>query len=256
MEKLVLFITLIVFSFARAGLNDGLVAYYQLNNNAADSSGGSHPGTIYGNPDWSSQGHIDGSIDMDGDGDYVLIAGYPGITGSGTRACSAWIRTSNVSSFNHAIVSWGNGSTTDQNWVMGLFTDGTIGVSTYSRHIKGLTSIADGAWHHVAAVLPEGMTTVGQVQLYVDGVLLTQQQTFSNYPSHQINTSSGNVVIGGYNLDGVYRSFFDGNIDDVRIYDRTLSPDEVMQIYTIPEPCTLLLLGLGGLILRRRQRGL
>ena len=47
--------------------------------------------------------------------------------------------------------------------------------------------------------------------------------------------------------------FFNGLIDDVAVYNRALSAQEIYQIYSIPEPATLLLLGLGGLALRKRR---
>jgi len=45
---------------------------------------------------------------------------------------------------------------------------------------------------------------------------------------------------------------FNGKIDDMFIYDRALTVTEVNELYNIPEPCTLLLFGLGGLLIRKR----
>ena len=43
-----------------------------------------------------------------------------------------------------------------------------------------------------------------------------------------------------------------GRLDDIRIFDHTLDASEVEALYNVPEPATLLLLSVGGLLLRRR----
>ena len=48
-------------------------------------------------------------------------------------------------------------------------------------------------------------------------------------------------------------SAFYGVIDDVYIYNRGLAPMEIIELYNIPEPATLFMLGIGAVIVRRKQ---
>jgi len=59
------------------------------------------------------------------------------------------------------------------------------------------------------------------------------------------------LYIGREEVKGELRGSFYGAIDDVRIYDNALSPAEVMAL--VPEPATVLLLGAGLCLIRRRR---
>jgi hypothetical protein len=88
----------------------------------------------------------------------------------------------------------------------------------------------------------------GAIRIYLNG----QLDTFSNdgygIPS-QINAP---IAISKTNPD--FSFFFKGLIDDVRIYNRALSAEEVSQLYSIPEPSTIILLGIGWITLCKRCR--
>ncbi len=81
--------------------------------------------------------------------------------------------------------------------------------------------------------------------LYMDGSLVS----VSEINSYAYSSSSANWLIGRRPVDPVY---FNGLIDDVRIYNHALSETEVAQI--IPEPATALLLGFGAMMLRRKKQ--
>jgi len=49
-------------------------------------------------------------------------------------------------------------------------------------------------------------------------------------------------------------NYFLGDIDELRIYSRALTADEISTLYTIPEPATLSLLALGGIALLRKRK--
>jgi hypothetical protein len=88
------------------------------------------------------------------------------------------------------------------------------------------------SWHHVAVVENGASST-----FYIDGTPVETVWDESHLTSPPIGNSYP-MLIGARN-DGL---FFDGMIDDVRIYNRSLTAEEIR---TIPEPATLLLFGLG-----------
>jgi len=118
-----------------------------------------------------------------------------------------------------------------QQWMFRTESDGTLGVGVWGGYIKTSETINDGQWHHVAAVLSDdGSPDVSEIQLYIDGILETSPYV-SN--SRQIQTSAFEPVLIGARLDtdGVtYVQHFDGFIDEVRIYERALSPEEILML--------------------------
>ncbi len=79
-------------------------------------------------------------------------------------------------------------------------------------------SPSNNHWHHIVAT-----QTGTTASLYVDGVLVNTATVAA------IGNGSGPIYIGRYN-SGYY---FNGSIDDVRIYNRALSAQEVQQLYKL-----------------------
>jgi hypothetical protein len=174
------------------------------------------------NSDWVA-GKMGNALDFDGLDDYVETAGYKGVTGTTSRTCTAWINTSTV---NGSILTWGNTSISGGGWDFRLQDFGgypgrlTLGVK--SGYMASRQNLADGNWHHVAAVLEgDGTPSIADIKLYIDGV----EETAVDTVDHPVNTVSfQDVTMGASSWD------FDGLIDEVRIYDRALSATEIMEI--------------------------
>jgi len=83
--------------------------------------------------------------------------------------------------------------------------------------------VNDGGWHHVAAVLVnDGTPDASEIKLYVDGI----PEIGTTSASRQIITASvENVKIGADKTGG--GGYFNGRLDEVRIYERALSWVEI-----------------------------
>jgi hypothetical protein len=180
-----------------------------------------HPGTIYNMQDTTRvYGPENKALQFDGVNDYVEIAGYKGVTGTQSRTCTAWVKTTRPSTA--FIVNWGHPSNTGAKWLIRLHDTGALRLSVNDGNIWGVTNLADGRWHHIAVVLSDdGSPDVSEVKLYADGKL----EAVGSLLSCAVDTASDqNVKIGA---DSANTLFFKGVIDDMRIYSRALTADEI-----------------------------
>ena len=156
------------------------------------------------------------SIQFDGIQDY-LDAGDVLDLNSTAFTISAWIKRNNT---NASIVSKrDSGYTTGYNF--GINASGRLEMSWNggSEIITSSIVIPTSIWHHVAVIF-DGTTA----KLYIDGVEDVTQTTALNTPV--TNTESFLIAAAdGNELNTT--SFFDGNIDEVRIWDVALTQDQL-----------------------------
>jgi len=118
-----------------------------------------------------------------------------------------------------------------------VLDDGNLRLGVGGGGINGSTIVADGEWHHVAAVLQsDGTPDVSDIKLYVDGIeesttSRTQRINTVGYANVQIGVFGG---VGGW-LDGDRLAwpptdsgcYFEGAIDEVRIWNVARSKDQI-----------------------------
>jgi hypothetical protein len=186
-----------------------------------DISGNNNNGTLTNGPTFSGIGK-QASIVFDGVDDYVEAPNNPSINLTETGgAINTWIKTntSATSSINGNLVAktdvYSNGY-----WLVKYYDKVRISLfGTGNLEMVGVRSITDNIWHHIVATW-----TSTQLTIYIDGTLdKTQSYNFT------FTTSADLLYIGRQKTAG--EGFFKGNISNVQIYNRTLSPAEVLQNY-------------------------
>ncbi|MCF7954626.1 MAG: hypothetical protein K9M75_02375 [Phycisphaerae bacterium] len=201
-----------------------LMGHWVMNGDALDSTYYANHGIVHGSPVWEPSQHSGGSMVFDGIDDYIDIEGYKGVTGRQSRTVSAWIKTSSVSGI---IVSWGNSSYNGSKWIVRVSSTGTLRAEVGGGYISGTTDLtANDQWHHIAVVWRnDGSPDISEVKLYVDG----QPESVADVKAKPINTATDeDVSIGTYQAGSA--PFFNGLIDDVRIYRRALTQGEILEL--------------------------
>lgn len=149
---------------------------------------------------------------------YLSIPGYTGINGAGARTVAMWTKTTTaaIQTFAH----WGASGTLSRASFK-MQSSGVIRFEYQGGGHNGIVPVNDGEWHHIAYTY-DGNT----IKLYVDGV-----EDFS-VSDIVINTSIAgetDVYIGSQAGSAKYI----GSLDDVRVFDVALTPEEVLILSNI-----------------------
>jgi len=194
---------------------DGLIAWWSGDGHALDLIGANH-GILMNGATYAT-GRVSQAFSFDGVDDFVSV---PGTFGGGPEVTvEAWVKTRAVTGYFQEIVASGN-------YPVGEFVHlqlcdyGNIGVYTDGGGVVFLPVISPsptGVYRHIALSVKPGDT-----RLYLDGNLVgSNPQTFSFIvPTTNLRIGSG--------YDG---RFFNGDIDEVSIYNRALSSSEIAAIY-------------------------
>jgi len=188
-----------------------------------DSSGHSRNGTLKEDLSFdkdSAQGRTGKALKFSDDG-YIEITKYKGVMGTQARTVAAWIKTKND---NGEIISWG----TDDFGKMFTFgfIRGRIGITPNGGYYYMNDPVDDDKWHHMAVVVKEA-----ELPNLHDDVVLYKDGTIAEV--HDIGLLDLWPIDTGSDLDVRIGMEFKGLIDDVRIYDRALSDQEVLALFKL-----------------------
>jgi len=148
-----------------------------------------------------------------------------GLSGGTARSVSAWIKTTNNSTTQFI---FGSGTQAAyQVFAVHLSPTGKVSVS-YSASQLDTTStpINNNQWHHIAVTFSGGSTA--NTVLYVDGVSQTLTEIGS---AGTVNTGNQNYAIGYNSPNPSFPFYFNGSIDQVRIFNTALNSTQVSELY-------------------------
>jgi len=191
---------------------------------AADASRHSRNGTLKGDLSFETSsvaGKTGKAIKLEGGDGLIEIAGYKGVTETRPRTVAAWIKTETT---RGQIISWGT-EDFGKMWNFG-FIRGRVGVTPHGGYLYMNAETHDNEWHHVAAVVraAELPNLYDDVTLYLDGAIAE---------IHDIGLLDLWPLETGNELDVRIGPGFQGCLDDVRIYDRPLSDEEVQVLFRL-----------------------
>jgi YD repeat-containing protein len=181
-----------------------------------DRTGRGYTGTVAG-ATWSASGRYGGALSFDGVNDLVTIADAADLDLTTAMTIEAWVRpVAGTSDWRTVLMK-----ERPDGLCYALYADnaasrpsGYLRVGSSDAQATGTAALAANTWAHLA------MTYDGTIgRLYVNG---TQVATVS--PGGAMTTSAGALVLGG---NSVWGEYFAGLIDDVRIYDRVLTPAQL-----------------------------
>ena len=191
-----------------------------------DSSGNGNSGTWNGNTT-SAAGKFGNGVTFDGTTDYINM-GTPASLSDlplSDFSTSMWIKPNSPVDYDRLIDKRG----TSGGWTFYSRSSGNIGLlvsqSSAAQAESGSNGVTNASWNFVTAVYTQ---STGSIKLYINASETSYSLNTTGSGSYT-SDSSKNIAVGARN-DGILLDY-PGSMDDVRVYNRALSPKEVRDLY-------------------------
>ena len=218
---------------AQSFITNGLVAYYPFNGNANDASGNSNNATtVQATLTTDRYGNLNSAYSFNGTNSYIGFTNVP-TTQVDNWSITAWVKPSSLNQVGIAVALGYDDGNTGNGYSLGITGTGfatpgnqfwgLFGGVTYVGFINGGFAFTEtNQWYQIVMLRNSGVTT-----FFVNGVPMTNSTSITPFTPTGFRIGSNNGI-----------RFFNGAIDDVRIYNRALSTNEVEQLYAVEEYCS------------------
>jgi len=204
-----------------SSLWDGLVGYWPFDINGRDVSGNNNDGTVNG-ATFNSSGKLGGAYTFDGSNDYIQISN----------------QTLTNSTQNFTIMVWFQNTFKASQQLINLEYDGTIKIGLQLRRGAGDPKAIFPCWGNgTIADCQSSFTFPNYDNEFYHAVITYNQGNMTLYinASQKGSYNRPNIIFN--NVTGTYSisassTAFNGTLDNVRIYNRTLSQGEISEIYS------------------------
>ena len=228
-------------------LKIGLLAYYTFNNTGVDSSGNKNNASLYNITSAPDRfGNVTGAYSFNGTSSYLSVPDNQSLRLSNTDfTINAWINTVTYSSTYAENILAKRITGPNNGWIFGILgtavsPTGVIDFGPGGGAVNsfGTSTVSVNQWHMLTIVY-----TVSKLQMnmYVDGAQIGtvtgsySDGFFSNSSTGVVSpnaSENASMYIGRDDPSQPDGYFFNGSMDDIRIYSRGISSKQIQQLYT------------------------
>ena len=222
-------------SLSKPSLMDGLLLWYPLDGNTSDMSGNDRHATL-NNANGTTTGFVNGKIlkalDLDGVDDYLSVPHDSGLDLRRTLSLSMWLKLDAIPSTGYSAIMYkgggsGGSSRTYSLWLENgsRFIHATSADSTDQQYANSANSaFTNNSWMHLVMLLDRYN---GSIQVFKDKALVAN----STVRSTNTVSSQNPLLFGKSQESNSDFSVINGQMDDIRLYDRVLYSFEIEDLF-------------------------
>jgi len=215
---------------------NGLIGFWPFNNNANDQSVNANNGTVMGATSTSDRfNNPNSAYHYNGFSDYIIVPDNPTLSGFNDMSISVWIKVNAFAGIQAIVAKWyqewdcNNNSDTYE----AALVNSQVQFATNNNNISAFfspPSLAAGdlnVWKHLVYI--HNSQTGGSI--YINAVLAATDPVTGPICNSINSMYFGADYDGNPNANVVHR-YFNGDIDDIGMWNRVITPCEIQQLYT------------------------
>jgi parallel beta-helix repeat protein len=234
-------------------ITSGLEGWWKLDGDGSNSSGGFHDAQLFGGPVFV-QAKIGEGLDFDGLDDYAQVS-YSSDLNPNTFSVACWVKVQGGAGTEWTVVSsqrideilpgefdyegYALGISSSNKWQFSfaVFSPGfPLPINEWEQLTSSVDALVD-TWTHVAVTFRTTSvftSMIDEILLYIDGVPVASYFDSKEF----LPNTSRPLRIGAGSGEDLYPpiEFFDGQLDDVRIYNRVLQQSDIAELMDIAVP--------------------